>query len=199
MKSSTEVEYLRANSKFEIERKLLNSMSDTELKDFIQELYEEYKHLENFLKKQYENTISWYPWLSKLSFYLIELLIYSYSEEWQEYIKLKKILEGIDFHLDKEEAKEYFWEKYGEIDIQSIPISDVIWRYTKLPRNLRKNITCPFSYHRDKTASFRIYEDSNRFHCFWCNRSWDGVNFISHMENYSNTEAFKIFTNLYFK
>jgi hypothetical protein len=60
MKNNIEHEYLRKNSRFEIERILLNSLSDAELKDFIQELYEEYKELENILKEKHESITTRY-------------------------------------------------------------------------------------------------------------------------------------------
>jgi hypothetical protein len=151
------------------------------------------------LKEKHESITTRYSWLSEISLYFIELVVYGYIKEARSYSYLKKALKTIDFHLQKEEVKECYWEKHTEININSILISDVIWKYIQLPQNLKRNIKCPFPDHKDKSASFRIYEDSNRFHCFWCNKNWDGVNFISYMENYSNKEAFKIFINLYLK
>jgi DNA primase len=46
---------------------------------------------------------------------------------------------------------------------------------------------CPF--HEDKTPSFAVYEDSNRFVCFGCGEKGDAIDFIMKLRNFSFKEA----------
>ncbi len=77
------------------------------------------------------------------------------------------------------------------VDIKSVPITAVIWKYIKLPEHNRRNISCPLPHHDDSSPSFRIYEKTNSFCCFGCGCSWNAVNFIALMENTSTKEAYK--------
>jgi DNA primase len=52
------------------------------------------------------------------------------------------------------------------LDIQTIPIKEIISMYAKIPNDLRRNIRCILPNHRDKSASLRIYENNNSFYCF---------------------------------
>lgn len=194
---NSEMEYLRKKSRFQIERDLIQSFSKQELADFIEPLYTRYNALWKSLQKRYDDITSQCPYLWELALFTIERLIFHIGEQWEEYQYIKKTLETVDFHLRKEDIQEKYWERFKEIDIHTIPIEDVIWRYTQLPKNLNRNMRCPFSGHNDKTASFRIYTKTNSWYCYW---EWiwgNAINFISHMENCSTKEAFKIFINLY--
>ena len=46
---------------------------------------------------------------------------------------------------------------------------------------------CPF--HKEKTPSFVIYEDSQRFHCFGCGASGDALDFVREYERLSQADA----------
>ena len=46
---------------------------------------------------------------------------------------------------------------------------------------------CPF--HQDKTPSFTVYEDSNRFICFGCGERGDAIDFIMKLRNLTFKEA----------
>lgn len=49
---------------------------------------------------------------------------------------------------------------------------------------------CPF--HEEKTPSFVIYEDQNRFHCFGaCNQGGDAIDFVMRRDNCDMNEAVK--------
>ena len=48
-------------------------------------------------------------------------------------------------------------------------------------------ILCPF--HAEKTPSFKIYDDENRFYCFGCGAHGDIVDFISRYNGISPREA----------
>jgi hypothetical protein len=136
----------------------------------------------------------WYEELNKISKYFIEVFEY-YFAGGEEIELTKKFLERltrfyrVNYEMDQSIRK--------HIDIQSISIRDIVGMYDRLPDNLRRNIRCMFSDHRDLSASLRIYEDTNSFYCFWCQRWWNIVNFISEMEKIDQKEAFKKVVKLY--
>jgi len=48
---------------------------------------------------------------------------------------------------------------------------------------------CPF--HEEKTPSFHIYSEQNRFKCFGCGRGGDVINFVEELQDLSFIEAIK--------
>jgi DNA primase len=102
-----------------------------------------------------------------------------------------------------EKLKKYYKEKYEithsykreKFDISTISICEVISWYISLPKSLKRNIRCPL--HKDKTASFRIYSNTQSFYCFWCHKWGNIVNFVSEIENISPKEAFKKLAQIY--
>lgn len=63
---------------------------------------------------------------------------------------------------------------------------------------LRKNgktysTQCPF--HEERTPSFYIYEDSNRFHCFGCGKSGDIIHFIESKYGFDFITTIKFLIN----
>ncbi|HBK35028.1 TPA: hypothetical protein DDZ01_03480 [Candidatus Uhrbacteria bacterium] len=68
----------------------------------------------------------------------------------------------------------------------SVPIEDVLDReFRRTGRTL--TALCPF--HDEKTASFTVYSDQNRYWCFGCNQGGDVIHFIQSLHNYSFKEA----------
>ncbi len=57
---------------------------------------------------------------------------------------------------------------------QSINMLDISSRYG-LGLNGRKAICCPF--HREKTASFKLYAEKKKYHCFGCGADGDVISF----------------------
>lgn len=191
MLKEIEKEYLEKNSIYFIQRELIDSMNLDSLKDFILPLYKDYKNINTAIEKCIDVEKKKYSELTDLDIYYLEEVI-KLKKWWNRYKELKNILSTLNTHLFSKLSK-YKWYKTNnkDIDINSIPIVDVIWLYTKLPSNIRRNIHCPI--HQDKTASFKIYINTNSFYCFWCKRGWNAINLISNMESVTTKDAFKKF------
>jgi len=112
-----------------------------------------------------------------------------------------KPIGNIIFSLDFE-LRQRNWEEFKdfkkEIDNKKLTVSivDVINHYIWL-NNYRKwqLLKCPFPNHKDSTASFYIYEKSNTFCCFWCNKMWSAIDFIMNYNNIPLKKAIEIFLN----
>ena len=50
---------------------------------------------------------------------------------------------------------------------------------------------CPLPNHKDNTASFKVYYDTNSWYCFWCKAWWDIVSFVQHLYWTTIKEAIK--------
>jgi len=188
-----EEKYLDSNSKYYIEQKLLNILSIKEIQEFILPKYKEYKALNINIGKEVRENQNKYSNLDELSKYFIELLV-KQENWWDKLEELENILKTFNTHLySRLPSKRKYTKEFSKIDINVIPIKEVISKYIKLPSNLRRNFKCPFPDHKDKTASFKIYEHTNSFYCYWCTRGWNSVNFISYMENITTKEWFKKF------
>lgn len=189
-----EKEYFNKYSSYSIEKAILETFSKQDFIDFIKE-FEFYINRKDFIyNKKLTLKIESYKKLNltEMDKYFIETYNYIFNW-WEEINNLKEVLSKIKFYY-----KLYFWNlnKYSKkIDIKSIPIESIIWMYIKLPKNLNKNIKCPL--HKDKTASFRIYKKSQSFYCFWCQKWWNVINFISDIENITTKEAYKKIIKLY--
>lgn len=191
-----EREYMKKNTPYLIEEQLLNSLSKGELKSLIELVKDEY--LREKLPYEYQlgrkKLKEWYEELNQISKYFIEVFEYYFSG-WEEIALTKKFLERITRFYNLNYEVDTRFRK--QIDIQSIPIREVVSMYMRLPDNLRRNIRCPFPNHNDSSASFRIYEDTNSFYCFGCQNWWWIVNFIAEIENIEQKEAFKKIIKLY--
>ena len=65
-------------------------------------------------------------------------------------------------------------------------ITEVISTYCTEPNRAHK-ICCPF--HGEKTPSLHIYDKTNTFHCFGCQKSGDSVTFTAKLFNISAYQA----------
>lgn len=71
---------------------------------------------------------------------------------------------------------------------QSTSLSQIAASYTKLRRSGGEWVgLCPF--HQERTASFTIFDDDRRFHCFGCGASGDAIDFLSMADNLALHEA----------
>lgn len=187
----TEKEYLGTNTKYIIEHTLLNSIPIDELQSFILLFYEEYTRLENNINNKIKEKLCKYDNLDELSKYFIEILVKQESW-WERLEELINILNTFNTHLySRLPSKRKYNKQFRKIDINEISIKEVLWMYIKLPYNLRRNLKCPL--HKENTASFKVYESTNSWYCFWCKRGWNSINFISKIENISTKEAYKKF------
>lgn len=62
----------------------------------------------------------------------------------------------------------------AEMIKQNISMHDVLARYG-LKLNRRGAMCCPF--HREKTPSFKVYQNGKKFHCFGCGADGDVISF----------------------
>jgi len=85
--------------------------------------------------------------------------------------EVEKIIKGLKYELKMRNPAEKdtvnFKEKLDNAKLQ-INIVELI-EYTacvKLHSNRRQLNKCPFPDHKEKTASFKVYPDTNTFFCF---------------------------------
>lgn len=191
-----EKEYMKKHNPYLIEEKLLYSFSKKELKNFIEitkDLYlKEKLPYSNRIKKEKLKLNNYET--NDLNKYFIDMMSY-YFKWWEEIELTKKFLDRLTmFYRVNYQVK----NKYKKnLDIKTIPIKQILSQYIKLPNNLRKNIRCPFSDHRDKSASFKVYENNNSFYCYWCHKWWNILNLIAGMEWITTKEAYKKLLNLF--
>lgn len=91
---------------------------------------------------------------------------------------------------------EYWQEKQVDLSMlrNKIPILDVIGSCISLT-NYRHwdNIKCPLPDHKEKTGSFHIYEQTNTWKCFGCQKWWSQIDFLMYFYNIPLWEAIKLF------
>jgi len=77
-------------------------------------------------------------------------------------------------------------------DINLYEYIEAVW-----PIKFRLNACqCHLHGHKDKTASFHVYPQTNSFYCFWCARWWSLVDFIMHNNNIEVKEAISFIKTL---
>ena len=107
----------------------------------------------------------------------------------QELRNIENELSKMCWTLRKSQGRIYKhneWERKYEYSTERVRIEDVIPRFLEV-RNLNRNIRCPF--HEDKSPSFKIYPNSNRFVCFGCGARGSPIDFVMRYKNCSFKEA----------
>lgn len=118
---------------------------------------------------------------------------------WREWIKQtdgKKLIEA-ERHLKR--LKHLLWLKKdrgrhskGWIEEEQkalallVPIESLLQTEYRTGRKTIRAL-CPF--HEERTPSFHIYSEQNRFKCFGCGRGGDAINFIQEFHNLSFRDA----------
>ncbi len=188
--SNVKKQYLEKNTPYWIERTLIDSMSNDELYDFLVPLESEYTALKTEIETIYHEII----WNSKKLEEISKYFLYKVVELkvwWNRFDEIKNTLERVNTLIYSKVSHNSNTYSEKRIDIKDIPIATVIGKYTKLPWNLNRNMRCCFPSHKDKSASFRLYTNTNSFYCFGCLKWWNVLNFISEMENITTKEAYK--------
>jgi len=191
-----EREYMKQYNPYLIEERLLYSFTKKELKELIEITKEQYlkEKLPYSNKLQRERLKLNYSELDELSKYFIDMMSYFFAW-WEEIEITKKFLDRLTmFYRVNYQAKNNYKKS---LDMRAIPIKQILSQYTKLPSNFRRNIRCPFPDHRDKSASFKVYENNNSFYCYWCHRWGNILNLIAEIEGITTKEAYKKLLNLY--
>lgn len=189
---SIERRYLEDNSSYMIEKKLLGNISKDDLQILIKDFQKLYNLERNKLIMKYKRRISQNDYKSYNDFeqYFIKMCFHYFN--WGTELNInKEVVRKLKFYY-----KLYFtplnkYKKYQSLDLTQIPITQVISLYTKLPDNLSRNFHCPLPNHNDSSSSFRIYENTNSFYCFWCQKWGNIVNFISEIEWITFPEVYK--------
>jgi hypothetical protein len=77
---------------------------------------------------------------------------------------------------------------------KAIPIEDFISQFTKLRKGSKtlKGL-CPL--HKEKTPSFTVYLNQNRWHCYGCNRGGDIINLVMELQGLTFLEAVRYLIN----
>jgi len=194
---SLEREYIDNNTSYIVEQKLLTGSSKEEIQNYIKMIQFSYNNIKmrnkfkvNIIKKSKQ-----YIFWNELKRYFLEQDNYIFNH-WWELEEKKQILNKLNNFYKLNHTDFLKKNDYKQIDINLINIRDVISIYTRLPNNLRRNIKCIFPHHKDRTASLRVYENTNSWNCFGCNKWGNAVNFISEMEWIETKEAFKRLVNL---
>lgn len=66
---------------------------------------------------------------------------------------------------------------------------DIIGVLEKEGIELSRNNTALCPFHEEKTPSFKVFPDSQRFHCFGCGKSGDVITFIQELRGISFRDA----------
>jgi len=181
----------------EYKEQILESFSKKDLKQFISDT----KGSLTFLKKYYERDLFrvkkkiWQ--LEELSEYFVNQMFYTF-EGWYELDESEKFLNILEFYYRRNHKKyspTALWKYKKFIDVNDIPIDQVIGKYMRFKRGLHMNQLCPI--HREKTPSMRIYKNSNSYFCYWCHSGGNAINFIADIENTSTKEAWKKFQDYF--
>jgi len=193
-----ERKYFENHSTWRIEQWLFGSFKKRDLNKFIVNLENEYLKIRLPFINDVINKVNdlWWDNLSELEKYFIEKTEYFFNG-WKELDLYKSYIDKFKRFYKSNFVNNKKNSKFKNFDIESVSIIDVISSYTRLPSNLRRNFICPIPWHNEKTGSFRIYENSNSFYCFWCHAWGNAVNFISAIEDIDLKEAYIKLANIY--
>lgn len=195
--NNEEKNYLYKNSPYLIEQNFLKSMGKDDFKKLIDMFLVRYNRIKipyNLKLKKIKKQNEYINWNEIVKIFLEEIH-YTFCW-WNELEKRKRELNKLQNYFKLNHTNFMKKNNYVQIDVNSTPIEQIISLYINIPTNLNRNIRCPFISHRDTNSSFRIYKNTNSFICFGCWKRWNAINFISYMENISNSQAFKKFIQI---
>ncbi len=92
-----------------------------------------------------------------------------------------------------ENTKEFLDQKKREISIVQV-IQSLTWKH--INQSLSRNIKCFLPWHNDKTWSLHIYQHTNTFRCFGCQRWGSQIDLIREVNQCSIWEAIRIFLSM---
>lgn len=198
MNKKLEEEYLKNNSRYNIEREILSTMEKNDLKSLIDDKLEEEKfYKENivwYLKKLYTSTK--YNTLKELEKIFFEWIVYIKAgwkllEDTKQVIKHLMYLYDLKFthkNINSQKNENYVSREVIEA-VKQIKLEYIVLKYSSSKINNKNALKCPL--HNDNRASFQIYSKTNSFYCYWCGIWWTSIEFVSKLFNLSNTEAIK--------
>ena len=90
----------------------------------------------------------------------------------------------------------YFPPHFIDELLASVPIKDLLGRYTKLQKRGNALVgLCPF--HKEKTPSFHVNEQKGVYHCFGCGASGNAITFMTSHQGLSSLDAIKTLAEQY--
>jgi hypothetical protein len=128
-----------------------------------------------------------------------------YSYEWIDY-KLVQIGLAEDVVKLRSSAKQYNimlntqnknWQKYqlsqSNIEIaRQTPMEEILKLHNIRYRRTGRNLVASCIFHKERTPSFTVFGNNNRWHCFGCQLSGDSIKFIQLYRQTSFREAVQI-------
>lgn len=194
MMKDMEAQYLKKNSRYNIERELLSTIKKEELQSIINDKSKEEKYHKDNLVRYMKKlaSLSWYASLDDLEKQFFEWMIYVKAwgkelENSHKIIKDLKYLYNLKF-TTKNVSKDKNYISRELIDqVKWLDISNVIFKYSWLEWNRNNMIKCPL--HSDNKSSFKIYSETNSFNCFWCDWWWTTIEFTAKLFGLTNKEA----------
>jgi len=117
-------------------------------------------------------------------------LVYDYATEIglvPRYIELKKQIKRFKWLLTPPRA-----DKSGitEADIEharQVLLEVILGHELRSAGGSKQKTLCPF--HAEKTPSFIVYTDQNKWHCYGCGKSGDGISYVMEQEHLTFQEA----------
>lgn len=152
------------------------------LSDMIQEGQKEKNRLvwlTNHLKKRYDETPSMQEYFFK---YWVEKFNLHYRFYWND-----RTLENLAHwyaKVEKIEGLKEWEEKYDRA--KSVRIEEVL-RKDFPSESFRRQLKCPL--HKDKTASLKVYLNTNSWYCFGCGKGGSPIDYIMHRQGLSFKDA----------
>lgn len=169
-------------------QEILNTMSNSDIMNIILDKKKELKDLTKDI---------WNIDIDKL-----KLLVNPTNIEWKQIFAIdrinifKKIIHRLEFELRQRDpdtktnnTKDLLDKKKIEVNIVTI-ISVLTWKQIN---KTNINISCPLPNHKDDWPSFHIYEKTNSWKCFGCQKGWSWIDFIKEFKQISLSQAIKEF------
>ena len=188
-----EKQYLKHQGKYLIEREILSWMNKHELQNLIHNKEKESQELTQTLKKLLKELMKkpYYEFLPEISKFFLERTIFEFHW-WSEIMQMNSTIKNWKYLLqlkyeNKRNPSVLSREKI--LKVKQIPIERLVERFTWIKTWQRWNIRCPF--HDDSTGSLKIYQQTNSFYCFGCQKWGTPIEFTAGYLNISNKEAIK--------
>lgn len=127
------------------------------------------------------------------SMFAITFLSTDLENKYNERERFKKLMTRHDGINSKNNLKQ---TKLSILPVElarNVPIFD-LYAFDKAKHG-QKNIVVSCPFHQDRTPSFAINKEKNKFKCFSCGKHGDSIQFIMDLKNISFVEAVRAITN----
>lgn len=157
--------------------------------DFYKYLINFYENEKQRIEQEKEKAFASEAWAWDYCLSSIQLSIQRAEKDFISVSYKKKIAEGKNSSDAKLDITDYNIQIAKQTPIQSL--LDVPFR------KVGQRIYCRCPFHNERTPSFTIFTDKNRWHCFGqCNMGGDSIDFVMKRDGLSFVEAVKLLTKL---